>query len=250
LLGIKVSNISQNDWIVMEYMIGLALLWLVWLLSSRRWRLRLRIPLVAIAILLLLTSPWSLQIGLWGLTLGVPPDSQEPVDAIVVLGRGNDFRDSRVVLAQQLWNSKRAPQIFISGMLDARLMMQELTKVGIPAQHLSGEECSQSTEENALFTNAILRPQGIQKILLVTDAPHVLRSLLTFRSFGFHVIPHPSPLPPLLSNSEKLKILLREYAGLVQYLLTGQFQPRPLESVNHPAQAVTQKIVDWGCRDK
>lgn len=231
----------------MESLIGLTLLGLLWLISSPRWQKRFYPFLITIALLLLINSAWGQRLVLWGLTVNLPPDSGEPVDAIVVLGRGNPFRDSRTVLAQELWKADRASQLFVSGMLDARPIVQALKDMGVPAQKLSGEECSQSTEENAVFTSALLRPQGVQKILLVTDSPHMLRSLLTFRSVGFQVVPHASSLPADLSTGEQGKIVWREYLALIQYAVTGQFKPRISEPTVPPAE-ITQKIAAWGCK--
>jgi uncharacterized SAM-binding protein YcdF (DUF218 family) len=231
----------------METLIGLALLWVLWLMSSGRWKRRLGIPLAAIAVGWLIASPLGLGIALWGLTIPLPQDSGEKVDAIVVLGRGEPFRDQRVATVQELWQTNRASEIFASGMLDARPIVQTLKELGLPAQRLDGEECSQTTEENAQFTYAILHPQGIQTLLLVTDAPHMLRSFLAFRSFGFHVIPHLSGLPTHLTLPKKLWIVLREYLGLIQYFFTGQFSPRSEEILQTPPE-VTQKIREWNCR--
>jgi uncharacterized SAM-binding protein YcdF (DUF218 family) len=232
----------------MGILIILALLWIVWLVSSRRWRRRLKVPIAGFIVLLVLISPIGIGMGSWILTAFVPPDSGEPVEAIVVLGRGKDYRNLRVFEAWELWQAKRAPRIFASGMLDARPMVRTLRGIGVPEENLAGEECSQTTQENALFTASILRSQGVDKILLVTDPPHMLRSLLTFRSFRFRVIPHFSALPNQLSSQNQIMILLREYAGLVKYTFTGQFIPRSLDSLNSPPDEVTQKLQKWRCQ--
>jgi uncharacterized SAM-binding protein YcdF (DUF218 family) len=231
----------------MKLLILLALLWVLWLLMPRRWKWFWRIPLVGVASAAILLAFTNIDLGLWGLTALVPPDSGEPAEAIVVLGRGEAFRDSRVAEVKTLWQSDRAPRIFASGMSDAQSMIQALESNGIPTQSVFGEECSQSTEENAVFTNAILRPQGIRSILLVTDPPHLLRSVLLFRSFRFHVIPHASPLPAFSSPQAQDRLELREYLGLIKYATTGQFFPRPVTSLNQPPASVIQKLQDWQC---
>lgn len=232
----------------MGILIILALLWIMWLVSSRRWRRRLRVPIAGFMVVLVLMSPIGIGAGSWILTAFVPPDSGEPVDAIVVLGRGEPYRNLRVSEVWELWQANRAPRIFASGMLDARPMVRTLKGIGVPEERLAGEECSQTTQENALFTASILHSQGVDKILLVTDPPHMLRSFLTFRSFRFHVIPHPSASPDRLSSQNQILTLLREYAGLVKYLFTGQFIPRSLESLNSPPAEVTYKMQKWRCR--
>ena len=163
------------------------------------------------------------------------------------MGRGNLLRNRRVEIAAQLWQAKRAPLIFASGMSDAPQVIELLKAKGIPRQKLSGESCSQSTEENALFTAAVLHPQGIQQILLITDPPHMLRSILTFHSLGFTVIPHTSPLPPNLSSAQKTFLVFREYLGMVSYAFLGRFQQRSDSELKHPP-AVLEKLSTWHCR--
>lgn len=206
--------------------------------------------LVIGAILLVTLSPLWVDLGLQTLAAFVPPDSGETVDAIVVLGRGEKLRDLRAVQALDLWKSKRAPQIFISGMLDARPMVEILKELKVPGQYVSGEECSQSTHENALFTAALLSSQATKKILLVTDSPHMLRSLLAFRSFGFQVVPHSIPLPKKTTFQHKLLLMAREYLGLAKYTFQGQFTAHSTTGIYQPEKAVTQKIRDWSCHVK
>jgi len=54
----------------------------------------------------------------------------------------------------------------------------------------------------------------------------MLRSLLTFRSLGFDVIPHANPLPPTLDGKKTGSLVFREYVGLISYGLWGRFLPR------------------------
>ncbi|MBO3464480.1 YdcF family protein, partial [Aetokthonos hydrillicola] len=82
-----------------------------------------------------------------------------------------------------------------------------------------------TTQENALFTASILQPRQVKQILLVTDSPHMLRSLLTFRRLGFDVIPHISPIPPKLTPTKTAMLVFYEYMGLVSYGLEGRFFP-------------------------
>lgn len=230
-------------------LILLALLGVLWFISSQRWKRHL---ITQIAMLLLVylvaTSPPMVALATQGLVLPLPADSSVAVDAIVVLGRGELLRNRRVEIASQLWQAKRAPKIFASGMTDTPRIIEILQATGIPRQMLGGESCSQTTEENALFTAAILYPQGVRQILLITDPPHMLRSLLTFRSFGFTVIPYTSPLPPNWTSAERTRLVSREYLGLVSYALLGHFQRRPDTQLKHPPAAVLEKLATWHCR--
>ena len=174
----------------------------------------------------------------------IPKDSGETAGAIVLLGRGGgDFYTDRTNLAKDLWDSKRASFIFTSGIDDAPSMISQLQSKGIPRQVMDGENCSLTTAENAIFSAAILQPRGIKKIILVTDAPHMLRSLLVFRANGFEVIPRTTPLPSYLGTQASFILKLREYGGLFTYAFRGLFgSTTPESELDSPglAKAVQQ----------
>lgn len=235
----------------MEALILLTLIGIAWLASSRRWRRRFVQPFaIVVFAYLIATTPFAIGLATWGLTFSLPPDDGKTVDAIVVLGRGWELRNRRVELVEELWQAKRSPKVFVSGMLDAQPIVEFLQSDRIPGSALSGESCSQTTEENALYTAAILRPQGIKTILLITDPAHMLRSVLMFRSFGFVVTPYLSPLPPQWSPRDRLVQLGREYLAFAKYALTGRFKPRPASVVEQPPAAIFEKFDSWNCRVK
>jgi uncharacterized SAM-binding protein YcdF (DUF218 family) len=234
---------------MIESLLFFAAIWVLWLVSSRRYKRQVILPVGIIgSIYLLLTSPIGLAWALQGLTFSLPPDTGEPTEAIVMLGRGEQFRTHRVEVASELWRAKRAPKIFASGMLDAEEAISQLQELGIPKLQLSGERCSQTTEENAQFTAAVLHPQGIDKILLVTDAPHMLRAQILFQSFGFNVIPHPISLPLHWSKKKRLSTVLREYVGLISYRWQDRLRQRTSAEIGRPEPKVTYRLKAWNCR--
>ncbi|HEY9667895.1 MAG TPA: YdcF family protein, partial [Coleofasciculaceae cyanobacterium] len=170
------------------------------------------------------------------------------VDAIVVLGRGAPFARPRVNLAAELWQNQRAPVIFVSGRGDASDLIKQLEEKGIPERSLDGEECSVTTWENAIFTTAILQPQGIRRILLITDALHMWRSLLVFRAQGFDVIPRISPIDfYFVGKRGKSFLALREYSGLVEYGLRGLYFRKHSSELNNPElENLVQKAQRYG----
>ncbi|MGA7932884.1 MAG: YdcF family protein [Kovacikia sp.] len=233
----------------MEALLLLTSIGILWLISSRWWRRRLLNPLAIFLLVYLVgTSPAGIWLATWGLTVSLPPDSGKTADAIVVLGRGAALENSRVETVNQLWQAGRASRVFASGMMDAPSIIDRLKEHGIPGQLLSGERCSQSTEENAQFTAAELRPQKVQKILLVTDLPHMRRSVLSFDSFGFTVLPYPSPLPAQMGFQDQLISIAREYLGLAKYSFTGRFRQRSSAELDHPSREVLEKLSTWNCR--
>ncbi len=226
------------SWLITPPLVVMPLLaWsiLPWMIRGVRWK-RFISSLGAFFLLTYCTAflPPAIAVANEGLIGLLPADSGETTNAIVVLGRGEELRESRVEVTAALWQADRSPLVFASGRGDAPQIVQLLRAKGIPAQALDDENCSQTTEENAQFTAAVLQPQGIHKILLVTDSPHMLRSLLTFRSLGFRVIPHAIPLPSNLAQEEKALKVVSEYMGLIKYALQGRFLPQRSSELNYP----------------
>ncbi|MEC4881653.1 MAG: YdcF family protein [Scytonema sp. PMC 1070.18] len=213
----------------------LVLIFLPWIIPRLRWK-RFWSGLGTVLLVLYFSAsfPLTIAVASKGLVVFIPPDPGTTADAIVVLGRGEPFRKSRVEVASKLWKAHRAPLIFASGAGDGSEIVHALKARGIPSEALDEEHCSQTTKENALFTASELQPKGVKKILLVTDPPHMLRSLLTFQSVGFEVTPHTSPIPKGLSSSKTAMLLFYEYMGLVSYGLQGRFSPQDIARLRHP----------------
>lgn len=232
---------SLSIWLMTPWLVGLAcsvLIGLPWVIPKLPWKRQLSsLGAGLLLIYFIAVLPPAIAVASQGLVAFLPADSGETTDAVVVLGRGEDLRDSRVEVAAKLWQAGRAPLIFASGREDGPRITQMLAVKGIPNQALDNEDRSRTTDENARFTAAVLQPQGITRILLVTDPPHMLRSLLTFRSLGFTVVPHASPLPPDLPHSEEALRVFSEYLGLVSYGLRGRFFPRQSPAMIFLAQS-------------
>lgn len=78
---------------------------------------------------------------------------------------------------------------------EAELMQIALQQeYAMPARWV--ETKSRDTKENARFSSAILLPEGISRILLVTHAFDVRRARLEFEAAGFHVTPAPTVVRP------------------------------------------------------
>ncbi|NEQ54563.1 MAG: YdcF family protein [Leptolyngbya sp. SIO3F4] len=167
-------------------------------------------------------SPWWVNKALQVIVARPSPDAS--ADAIVVLGRGPENTKYRTDAAIKLWNESKAPHIFISGILDAPVIIEKATSRGIPNTDISGESCSRSTWENAFYSE-MLMPASITstsqpKILLVTDDLHIARATLIFRSFGFEVIPHPVKTDFAMWRQH----IFREFFVLLYYAKSGRLQ--------------------------
>ncbi|MEM6448696.1 MAG: YdcF family protein [Cyanobacteria bacterium P01_D01_bin.105] len=215
----------------------------IWQLTPRVWKKRIILASAAIgASYLLILSPLGNAMGTRMLTAFVPPDSGKTADAIVVLGRGYEQNPTRAQVAGALWKAKRAPLIFISGRVDSTVM-ETLLSPAVPAAAIATEPCSLTTDQNAEFTAALLRPEGIKTIILVTDPLHMWRSLLTFQSFGFTVIPHYTPLSPDTQPSRARFLFAREAIGLFNYAILGRYRSReaPAPSVMYDDKLLTER---------
>ncbi|MBR8836174.1 MAG: YdcF family protein [Stigonema ocellatum SAG 48.90 = DSM 106950] len=229
-----------SEWLMTPTLVVLPLLALVfipWIIPRLPWkRLWSGLGTVLLAIYWTATFPLTIAVEKQGLIAFIPPDTGKTADAIVVLGRGEEFRKSRVKVAAALWQSHRAPLIFASGAGDGSEIIELLKAEGVPDEALDEEHCSRTTKENALLTASLLKPKGVKQIVLVTDSPHMLRSLLTFRRLGFEVIPHTSPVPRL-APARAAMLMFYEYMGLVSYGLHGEFLPQQLAKTANPPLA-------------
>lgn len=254
LLTARWAHLTQtvSSWLTNPWLISLSLLSIVafsLLMRSRLWKRRLKWS--AIAILLsywLLISPPVSALAVKGLVKFVPQDSGATADAIVVLTRGQEVENSRYEMAVQLWQEKRAPRIFVTSARNVRKVRLMLESKDLPRQVLSGSLCALTTLDEATSTAAILGPEGVKKIILITDPPHMLRASLTFQGFGFSVIPHPSPLPHNLNSPLKTAVALREYFGLVSYSMLGRFQQQPGYNLENPPEGLVKEVSTRQCK--
>jgi uncharacterized SAM-binding protein YcdF (DUF218 family) len=247
------------------YPLGLACLLIVVALILRRPRLRTALLGLALALLLIGGNRW-VALGLarsleWRY---IPAGELPQAQAIVVLGGGTlsaqyprqtvevDQAGDRLIYAAQLYHQGKAEHLLLSGgRIDwissgappAEDMASLLEMLGVPPQALWLESQSRNTYENARNARAFLEPLGIRRILLVTSASHMPRSVALFEKQGFEVIPAPadfsvtqegweqlksgglgSQLYSLLPSAESLSLttrMLKEYVGMLIYRLSG-----------------------------
>ena len=171
-------------------------------------------------------------------------------DAIVILGAGRERGDpawgaqdqptgvalERMRYAAQLAKASGLPVLTSGGLhygsppSEARLMADSMQRdFGVPVRWL--EEQSRTTWENAGLSAAMLLPQGIKRVVVVTQAWHMQRSVWSFERAGFEVVPAPvgfmgvdqgipfgGVLPSFKSFWQNGQ-LFNEVAGLVGYRL-------------------------------
>jgi uncharacterized SAM-binding protein YcdF (DUF218 family) len=112
-------------------------------------------------------------------------------------------------------------------------MRQALRMQGVPDELIWSEEHSHSTYENAFYSAQFLKKKGIHKIVLVTEAYHMLRAEKSFSKQGLEVVPaacgyraygNSLRLFELLPNWEPIswnEDSFHEILGLIWYWLHG-----------------------------
>jgi uncharacterized SAM-binding protein YcdF (DUF218 family) len=194
----------------------------------------------------------------------LPPEEIPHAQVIVVLGGGTntghyprpqaDLNSSgdRLVYAAWLYQQGSAPNLLLSsGAIDwlfpdaspTEDMAEILALMGVPREVMWTETRSRNTYENALYSREILEEKGIQRIILVTSASHMRRSVALFEHQGLEVIPAPTDyrissseleqlnypnfaaqifsLLPSASNLSMTTEAMKEYIGFFVYRLRG-----------------------------
>lgn len=128
-----------------------------------------------------------------------------PAEAIVVLGGGvapngtlggSSLR--RLVHGVVLLRQGRAPLLVLLGgnygsrVSEAEVRAALVRELGIEPALVLVEAAASTTREEANRARALLVPRGIRRILLITDAHHMVRASAVFRGVGFEVLPAPT----------------------------------------------------------
>ena len=171
-------------------------------------------------------------------------------DAIVILGAGRQRGDpawgakdqptgvalERMRYAAQLSKASGLPVLTSGGLhygtppTEARLMAERMQQdFGVSVRWQEG--ASRTTWENARMTAALLQPEGIRRVVVVTQAWHMQRARWSFERNGFEVVTapvgflgseHSRPYAGLLPEGKAVwqsGQLLNEAAGLLGYRL-------------------------------
>ncbi|HDS1758174.1 YdcF family protein [Pseudomonas sp. M5] len=244
-----------KQWLMPPGILFLLLL-AAWWLRARRPRLAALCFVLGLGGLWLMSLPLVVQHGARLLEIEPPLASGDwaslahRADAIVVLGAGRERGDpawggedqpsatalERMRFAARLAKASGLPVLTSGGLhygtppSEARLMADRLRE-DFAVEVKWKEEASRTTWENAQFSAQLLKPLGIGRVVLVTQAWHMQRSRWSFEQAGFEVIPapmgflgrdHARPFAGLLPESRAMwqsGQLLNEAVGLAGYRL-------------------------------
>ena len=95
----------------------------------------------------------------------------------------------------RLYRAGKAPLIVVSGTNDLHSTVPLLLDLGVPREAIVVDDSSRNTYENSRFTERLLQSRGggsRQRVLLVTSAWHMTRSLGNFSKTSLEAIPAPA----------------------------------------------------------
>lgn len=149
-------------------------------------------------------SPWSFALVGGALERQYPSVNVATLpraDAIVVLGGGMGAATKQTFYpelyqggdrgwqAARCFHAGKAPLVIFSGVGEGPGMRRFLMDLGVPAANIELETESKNTYENSLFTRKKLEKLKAKRVILVTSAWHMRRSVMTFKRMGVDVIP-------------------------------------------------------------
>lgn len=221
-----------------------------WIVRDRRWCAGMAL-VMAMAWIYAWSSP-VVAVGVtrwWEKRVPATPLEELPeVEVAVILGGGvrqamapyrypdlNQGGD-RPWHAARLYHAGKAERVLISGSVrgedyEAETSESFLTDLGVPKESIIREPNSRNTIQNALESAAVLEEMGVSRILLVTSATHMPRSIHAFRHAGLDPIPAPTdfqgvdlhigwrrwlPTPVALLQSS---VTIKELVGTAYYRL-------------------------------
>ena len=166
-------------------------------------------------------------------------DTARPAQAIVVLGTaqyngwpGPVFR-ARLDRALALWQEGYAPLIVVTGgkmpgdgYTEAEAAFAYLTQAGVPPASILAEYEARDTWESMQGVADILRPLGIDQVILVSDGFHLFRARLMAHDVGLQASGSPAATSPIRTGGEaEMAYVVREAAAVVAHLWQTRIAP-------------------------
>lgn len=163
-----------------------------------------------------------------------PKDFKADAGAIVVLGGGatpdtpnigskghlSGTSISRLVTAVKIHNRTNLPVIVTGGKVfcdsgnEADIARRQLLELGIKPRDIIVENQSRTTQENAIYTSRILKNMDVKKVILVTSAYHMKRSVFCFKKTGIGTIPFPTDYSMSIKAKLHFNLFAPSYGGL------------------------------------
>ncbi len=247
------------------YPLGLAGLCLVVALLARPRRLRTTALVLALLLIWLGGNKWVASTLVRSLEWRIMPPAPLPAaPAIVVAGGGINAgspprplpevneRGDRLIYAAYLYKQGKAPLVLLSGggihwlfpETEAPGMAGMLRLLDVPDQAILQEKRSRNTYENALYSRQMLEPLGINRIILVTSALHMPRTLALYKKQGFDVIPAPTDY--LISQADWRFLFHADWrTQLINLLPDGRYMDWTYQALKEYLGIVVYRLRGW-----
>ncbi len=223
-----------------------------WALWKKRWKACTITLFVCVAWL------WVWSTGVWSRVVGLPlergwtqmrAETLPAADAIVLLGGGMTANPAaypypdmhgaadRVWHAARLYKAGKAPIVIPTGNGDKESTVPLLADFGVPEAAIVGEYKARNTEENAKFVAELLAERrkasnasstAHPRVLLVTSAWHMRRSLLMYTKYakGLEIIPAPADFELTVACAKPLEV--KDFFPSADALLWNSYMAKEL----------------------
>jgi uncharacterized SAM-binding protein YcdF (DUF218 family) len=162
-------------------------------------------------------------------------DDRRAAEAILVLGAAqwngepSPILRARLDHAAQLYREGYAPRLVVTGGVgegdqfsEAAVAAAYLREQGISSQAILVEDHGRSSFESMRGAAAVLAAEGLSRVLLVSDPPHMLRILRMADAVGLEAYGSPAASSPAVaSTGAKVRFLAREVILYHGYQVLG-----------------------------
>ncbi len=195
-----------------------------------RWGAWLR----TILLLLVLAVPLVLALIAGAVIWQARTNEARAADAIVVLGaaqyngRPSNVLSARLDHALDLYEQGLAPRIVVTGgraegdtYTEAESGYMYLVERGVPDSAILMESEGRNTWASMQGVAALLEDSGVDRLLIVSDGFHLLRTELMAREFGFEAYGSPAPDSPIRPwSGQEFAYVIRETGGILALVPT------------------------------
>jgi uncharacterized SAM-binding protein YcdF (DUF218 family) len=169
-------------------------------------------------------------------------DDQRPVDAIVVLGaaqydgRPSPLFEARLDHAISLYYAGIAPTLITTGgkaegdrTTEAEAARRYALAHDVPAESILLEDEGRNTLDSLRNVARLLREHHLERVVFVSDRPHMLRVLRIARDLGIEAYGSPTRTSPLERDSTaRARAVVHELGALAVYFVVGGAPPDEL----------------------
>jgi uncharacterized SAM-binding protein YcdF (DUF218 family) len=228
-----------------------------------RWRWRRVAGIAGLAILIMLSTEMVSNRLRYALEHANPSSYRPDVnyDVVILLGGVSDERVAfeegqpsyndnveRLVATHRVLADGHARFAIVSGAAsdpalidtnEARMLARQIVQWGrVEPSQVIIEEQARNTRENATYSQRIAKERGFEKVLIITSAFHMRRSIECFEAVGMKVdtlhvdyrahsskSPGSDSLLPRVGSLHDSSQVIREFTGLYIYRLQGYAKP-------------------------